>query len=85
MSKQVIGIPAFGSVEVEVGTTGGFEGFPERVIVSIEAVSPRLIGMVSGIQQTTYDLDRSREIRSLCEARVTEKLGLESGADFIWG
>jgi len=83
MGKQIIGVIGYGSVEIEAFTSGGFDGFPEQTHYTIEAVTPRLMGLVSRVQQTTCDLDRAKDIRAACEQRVCAMLGVDS-ADFDW-
>jgi hypothetical protein len=84
MRKTVIGIPGYGSVEIEPFTTGGFDGFAEETHYTIKAITSRLAGMTASRQQTSYDLELATKVRRLCEARAIEKAGIDDCASFFW-
>lgn len=77
-----IGIPSYGSVEVEVHDIGGVEGFPAGHVIRIRPTTPRLSSLVSQYQQSTTDLDRAKRIRSVVESRVREATGIDADCDW---
>lgn len=77
-----IGIPSYGSVDIEVHDIGGIEGCPAGHVIRIRPTTPRLSSLVSQYQQSTADLDRARKIRSVVEARVREATGIDADCDW---